>query len=88
MKHNSEQEDGQASSQVETISNWVIGPIGSQKAPCRDQPSNIAKHNVQPNAGSTGCVCHQIGGQLRVGESTIGECPRADEECSSITDVR
>jgi hypothetical protein len=50
LQHNSEKKDRRARAKIETISDWIIWSIEGQKAPCRDQSSNVTKHDVQANS--------------------------------------
>lgn len=72
-------------SQVESVTNVVVGSVERQERPSGDQTTNVAEHNVGADGRTAGCVGYNICADLSVTEGAEGECTRCDDESCAVT---
>jgi len=79
--------NGADGSQIETVTDRVIGTIPGEIRPGGNKTTHVAEHDVQADAAGSGSVRDDIGADLGVGHGPHGEDGRGEEEEGSVASV-
>lgn len=83
---NGQKQGGRRRSQIEPVTNVVVGTIRGKKRPGRNQPPHITEHDVSADGGGSGGVGDDVSRDLGVGKSSECEGTTGDQEGGSVSD--